>query len=75
MVQKALDNLMTNRTTFVIAHRLSTIMHADKILVLESGRIVESGSHKELLNSSGLYSRLCSLQFGYSESNATATDP
>ncbi|MDD2273226.1 MAG: lipid A export permease/ATP-binding protein MsbA [Desulfuromonadaceae bacterium] len=66
MVQKALDNLMANRTTFVIAHRLSTILHADKILVLEDGRIVESGSHSELLKSSGLYSRLHSLQFSNS---------
>lgn len=63
MVQKALDNLMANRTTFVIAHRLSTVLHADKILVLEDGRIVESGSHDDLLNNSGLYSRLHSLQF------------
>ena len=70
MVQKALDNLMTNRTTFVIAHRLSTILHADRILVLENGRVVESGSHKELLENSGLYSRLCSLQFGDSDSNS-----
>ncbi|MDD2540743.1 MAG: ABC transporter transmembrane domain-containing protein [Desulfuromonadaceae bacterium] len=63
MVQKALDNLMANRTTFVIAHRLSTVLHADKILVLEDGRIIESGSHDDLLKSSGLYSRLYSLQF------------
>jgi subfamily B ATP-binding cassette protein MsbA len=75
MVQKALDNLMTNRTTFVIAHRLSTILHADKILVLENGRIVESGTHKELLTNSGLYSRLCSLQFGDDDSNATTDKP
>lgn len=63
MVQKALDNLMANRTTFVIAHRLSTILHADKILVIEGGQIVESGSHDDLLQNSGLYSRLYSLQF------------
>jgi subfamily B ATP-binding cassette protein MsbA len=63
MVQRALDNLMENRTTFVIAHRLSTVMHADKIVVLENGRIVESGTHQELLQNSGLYSRLCSVQF------------
>jgi len=63
MVQKALDNLMANRTTFVIAHRLSTVMHADRILVLEDGRIVESGSHDELIRNCGLYSRLCALQF------------
>jgi len=75
MVQKALDNLMSNRTTFVIAHRLSTILHADKILVLENGRIVESGTHKELLSNRGLYSRLCSLQFGATESDASAHEP
>ena len=64
IVQKALDNLMTNRTTFVIAHRLSTVLHADKIIVLEKGSIVESGSHSALLQNNGLYSRLCSKQFG-----------
>jgi subfamily B ATP-binding cassette protein MsbA len=63
MVQKALDNLMINRTTFVIAHRLSTVLHADKIAVIENGRIVESGTHDDLLTNSGLYSRLHSLQF------------
>ena len=67
MVQKALDNLMANRTTFVIAHRLSTVLHADRILVLEDGRIVESGSHEELLKNCGLYSRLHSLQFNERE--------
>lgn len=63
MVQKALDNLMANRTTFVIAHRLSTVLHADQIIVLEDGRIVERGSHDDLLSNGGLYSRLHSLQF------------
>lgn len=63
IVQKALDNLMTDRTTFVIAHRLSTVLHADKIIVLENGKIVESGSHQELVQNNGLYSRLCSVQF------------
>ncbi|MEI6207723.1 MAG: ABC transporter ATP-binding protein [Desulfuromonadales bacterium] len=63
MVQKALDNLMVDRTTFVIAHRLSTVLHADMIVVLEGGRIVESGSHDDLVTNSGLYSRLHSLQF------------
>jgi subfamily B ATP-binding cassette protein MsbA len=64
MVQKALDNLMAARTTFVIAHRLSTVINADKIIVLEKGQIAESGSHKALLDNNGLYSRLCSQQFG-----------
>jgi subfamily B ATP-binding cassette protein MsbA len=64
MVQQALVNLMQNRTTFVIAHRLSTIMHADKIVVLEQGRIVEVGRHNELLeNENGLYRRLYNMQF------------
>ena len=63
MVQKALDNLMQDRTTFVIAHRLSTVLHADKIIVLENGQVVECGTHQGLLQNNGLYSRLCSQQF------------
>ncbi len=63
MVQQALDNLMVNRTTFVIAHRLSTVLHADSIVVLEKGSIVETGSHEELLRNNGLYARLYSMQF------------
>lgn len=63
IVQRALRNLMQNRTTLVIAHRLSTIMHADRILVLEKGKIVESGTHQELLDQGGLYKRLYSVQF------------
>lgn len=73
MVQQALDNLMINRTTFVIAHRLSTVLHADKIIVLEDGRIVEQGTHDDLLTSNGLYSRLHSLQFSDQEANAIAS--
>jgi len=62
-VQKALNNLMRNRTTFVIAHRLSTIKKADRILVLEKGRIVEQGSHDDLLAAeSGLYRKLYRMQ-------------
>lgn len=63
MVQSALDNLMQDKTTIVIAHRLSTILHADTILVLDKGCIVEVGSHEDLVEGSGLYSRLHSLQF------------
>lgn len=63
LVQESLNNLMMGRTTFVIAHRLSTVTHADKILVLDEGRIVESGSHQELIKQGGLYSKLCKVQF------------
>jgi subfamily B ATP-binding cassette protein MsbA len=63
MVQKALANLMQNRTTLVIAHRLSTIMHADKIVVLEDGGIVDIGTHQQLLGRSGLYGKLYNMQF------------
>jgi subfamily B ATP-binding cassette protein MsbA len=62
-VQKALANLMQGRTTLVIAHRLSTVMSADAIVVIERGRIVERGTHGELLELGGLYKRLYDLQF------------
>lgn len=62
-VQEALERLMKNRTTFVIAHRLSTVQHADTIVVLDEGRIVEAGSHTSLLAKGGLYSHLYELQF------------
>ncbi len=63
MVQNALNNLMSNRTTFVIAHRLSTILHADKIVVIDRGEIVEKGTHRELLEHGGLYRKLYEMQF------------
>ncbi len=63
MVQNALNNLMANRTTFVIAHRLSTILHADRIVVLENGEIVETGTHGDLLGRKGLYKKLYDMQF------------
>ncbi len=63
LVQVALANLMRDRTSFVIAHRLSTVRRADRILVVESGQIVESGTHAELAAAGGLYQRLYELQF------------
>ena len=63
MVQKALEMLMEGRTTFVIAHRLSTVRRADRIIVLDKGRIVESGTHNELLALNGFYRKLYDLQF------------
>lgn len=63
IVQDALDNLMVGRTTFVIAHRLSTIFDADKIFVIDGGKIVESGTHEELLALGGLYNNLYNIQF------------
>jgi ATP-binding cassette subfamily B protein/subfamily B ATP-binding cassette protein MsbA len=59
LIQEALDHLMENRTSFVIAHRLSTVRHADQILVLKNGRIIERGRHEALLAQGGLYTELC----------------
>lgn len=62
-VQAALNELMQNRTTLIIAHRLATVVHADLIVVMEQGKIVDTGDHKSLLESSPIYQRLCELQF------------
>lgn len=63
LVKEALDRLLEGRTTLIIAHRLSTVRDADRVLVLEGGRVVESGSHDELLRTDGLYKRLVERQF------------
>jgi len=63
LVQDALETLMQGRTTFVIAHRLSTVRRADRIIVLESGQLIEEGTHEELMTGGGLYKRLYEIQF------------
>ncbi|GIX06709.1 MAG: ABC transporter ATP-binding protein [Candidatus Poribacteria bacterium] len=72
LIQEAIDRLVQNRTTFVIAHRLSTVQHADQILVMEAGRIVERGTHESLLALGGLYARLHEIQF---RTDATGSPP
>lgn len=62
-IQRALESIMAGRTTLVIAHRLATVKKADRILVLDEGRIVEAGQHRDLIEAGGLYSRLAALQF------------
>lgn len=63
LVQKAIDELSKDRTTLVIAHRLSTVQNADQIAVMDKGRVVETGTHTELLSKGGYYSQLCAIQF------------
>jgi ABC-type multidrug transport system fused ATPase/permease subunit len=63
LVQEAIDRLMHDRTVLVIAHRLATVRHADQILVLEDGHVVEHGTHAALILRNGLYRRLHDLQF------------
>ncbi len=62
-IQKAMDNVIQGRTSFVIAHRLKTILNADRIMVLKDGRIIEEGSHQELLDEKGFYAELYNNQF------------
>ena len=75
LVQKALENLMKGRTTFVIAHRLSTVSHADRIVVVADGTIVEEGRHNELLAHQGEYFKLYNMQFNSENPNPTLSDP
>ena len=63
LVQKALEQLMVGRTTMVIAHRLATVVRADRIAVIDDGRLIDTGSHNQLLISNPLYARLAALQF------------
>ena len=67
LIQKAMDNLMKNRTSFIIAHRLSTIRNADRILVMNEGDIVEHGKHEQLLAKNGFYAELYNSQFDFAE--------
>jgi len=69
-IQTALERLVENRTTFAIAHRLSTLRKANRLFVLENGKLVETGTHEELVNSGGLYARLCKLQAELSKMRA-----
>ena len=64
LVQGALDELQKGRTTLVIAHRLATVIHADRIVVMDNGRIIATGRHQELIDQSPLYAQMVELQFG-----------
>jgi ATP-binding cassette subfamily B protein len=74
MVQLALERLMTGRTVLIIAHRLATVRHADRIAVMERGRIIATGTHEELTRSNPLYARLAALQFGAGHATAPNED-
>ena len=70
LVQLALEKLMTGRTTLIIAHRLATVINANRIAVIEAGRLVATGTHSELLRTSPLYARLAELQFSAEDRTA-----
>ena len=74
LVQDALDHLMQDRTTIVIAHRLATVRSADRIIVMDEGRIVEQGDHDSLIARNGLYARLAELQFNSAETSRSKTN-
>jgi len=73
LVQTALESVMRGRTTLVIAHRLATVINADRILVIDGGRLVEEGTHASLINAGGVYARLAGLQLAGQESAALAS--
>lgn len=74
LVQSAIDRVIKDTTAIVVAHRLSTVIHADKIILLENGRVLDQGKHSELLERSDLYQRLCALQFQQGESDIAASE-
>ncbi len=74
LVQKGLEELMKNRTTIVVAHRLATVLKADRILVMDKGRIIEEGSHASLVRKGGVYAKLAELQFDAPVSNGSERD-
>ena len=74
LIQKATEKLLEGRTSFIIAHRLSTIRHADLILVVRDGKIIEQGKHEELLEKQGYYYHLCRQQFQEEQQKVNPSD-